>query len=159
MNPQDLLIIIVALLGVGYGFLLGRSRVVAALLGLYAGYAVAVIAGPGVVNWLDAHGALSQSSLPFIQLVILWVVTVLFVYRFRIEATVGKSNRGIVSHILTAIFSVLVVGLALSLTIPLLISSGQSWNNSTLAIRVLDYKVAWATLPLLFWVALPFLRQ
>ena len=154
MNPQDLIISIALLIGLGYGFMLGRSRVVGALLGLYAGYAVASLAGPQLGSWLS----LDKGSLPWLELVLLWAVALLFIYRFKVDASVGRAH-GVVSYILTLLFSGMVGALALVLTVPLLVAAGQDWSQGGLWPRIEALEYLWVSLPLLVWGVLSFLRK
>jgi hypothetical protein len=158
MSPQDLTVAIVLLLALGYGFVIGRSRVVAALLGLYAGFAVNTLVGPSLNDWLVRQGVFSANSTPWVQVILLLTVLVLFIYRFDVQAIVGR-QRGLASHLLTAIFSFLAAALGLTLVLQLLVVAGQGWEDGQISGRLLDLAAVWASLPLLLWGVLSFLRR
>lgn len=158
MNPQDLTVVIILLLALGYGFVIGRSRVVAALLGVYTGYALGALIGPELNDWLVARGVISQSGTPWVAILLLLLPMILFIYRFDVQAVVGR-QKGLMSHALTAVFSFLVAALALTLVLQQLVIAGQSWQDGAVAGQLIDLATVWVSLPLVLWGVLSFLRR
>lgn len=157
----DLFITLCFLIGLGYGLILGRERIVTTLVASYIGFAVANEIGNALHEILTGSSLLNESiwiksnvSIFAVKTFLFVLFVVLLTLKGEFAALPGAFSTGIKGTILTALYSFLGTGLVVSSLIFFLPDPARSslLAQSTLATSVLQYRNWWLVLPILVMI-------
>jgi hypothetical protein len=160
MSANDILIVIVFVVAIAYGYLIGRTRVMSLMIGGYVGLFIAQNVTPEGMKFLINSKVTNNDSSTMISLLLL-IVVVLF-FQFKSNMSVGDgSGRGVVQLALTGIYSFLTAGLLVDGVVRLLpLSQQESFSqSSTFISQVMSYHTLWLIGPLGLWMVLSLLRR
>lgn len=157
----DLFITLCFLIGLGYGLILGRERIVTTLIASYIGFAVANEIGNALHEILTGTALLNESiwiksnvSIFAVKTFLFTLFVVLLTLKGEFVGSPGVFSTGIKGTILTGLYSFLTSGLVISSLISFLPSPAQGSliAQSNLAASVLQYRNWWLVLPLLVMI-------
>lgn len=158
----DLFITLFFILSVGYGFLLGRGKIVAVLLSTYVGLAVASETGDIFYKILirisSTLPVLTQSV--FVVKLVIFAAIIVFLTAKLAPFDAGP-ERGILSVVFTALYGFLNGGLILS-SIGFFMSEAEKsaiFSQSDLALKIMDARFWWLVGPILVMVVAGFIRD
>jgi len=160
----NLAIIVIFLMGIAFGYILQREKIVATMLSVYVALIVtqatsgtlqAFFEGSKTFNqfWINLH-----ASSFTVRVVIFMAVITLLSAKSGIS---GGKTRGILSPIEIVLFSILTTGLILgSIFYFLPAETRQTFAaNSQLAALIINQYVWWVILPVVVLIALGFFRK
>lgn len=157
----DLFITLCFLIGMGYGLILGRSRIVVTLIASYIGFAVANEIGNALYQILTGSTLLNESiwiqsniSIFAVKTFLFAAIVVVLTMKGEFTAIPGAFATGFKGTIITALYSFLTSGLVISSIIYFLpkITQDALLTQSSLAVTVLQYRNWWLFLPVLLMV-------
>ena len=160
----NLAIIIIFVVGIAFGYILQRDKIVTTMLSVYVGL-IATQALSGTMQqffegsktlssfWINLHAS------PFtIRLVIFMVVIVLLAAKSGIS---GSKTKGLLSPIEVIIYSILTTGLILASIFYFMPASSRDAfaASSQMAALVINYYIWWILLPIVALIAAGFFRK
>ncbi len=157
----DLFITLCFLIGLGYGLILGRSRIVVTLIASYIGFAVANEIGNALHEILTGSTLLSNSiwiksniSVFAVKTFLFAAIVVFLTMKGEFTATPGAFLSGMKGTLITALYSFLTSGLVISSIIYFLpqVTQAALLAQSSLAEKVFLYRNWWLFLPILLMV-------
>jgi len=157
----DLIITLFFVMFAAYGLLLGRGKVITALLASYVGLAVAGEAGNIFAEALKNFSGFAPflSSL-FTVKIIIFALIVIFL-TLKLGSFEFGSEQGLVATGTTAVLSFLNAGLILS-TVGLFMSESERsiiFAQSDLAIKIMDFRFWWLVGPFVVLVLAGMLKN
>lgn len=162
----DLLISIFFIMGISYGFILQREKILATILAVYVGWAVSNVWAKPI------YGLLTGKTLVFDQL---WFKTDLTLFHVKVGlfviivvllalkgdfADITRRIGGSSSPLIVFLYSFLNAGLALSIIFSFMGPKAMVYlsNVSHLAELVIDYKNWWIVAPAVVMIVAGFMR-
>jgi len=160
----DLFIILFFAVCVGYGLLLGKSRVSGILLSSYVGLAVASETGDILVNSVRNLASFSEklaatSSFTLKTLIFAFIIVFLTLKNENVQTS--SSDRGMISTLFSGAYGFLSGGLILT-SIGMFMTDVEKasiYNQSSLAQRIMDLRFWWLLLPILAIIVAGFIRD
>ena len=160
----NLAIAVVFLMGIAFGYILQREKIVATMLSVYVALIVtqatsgslqAYLEGSKTFNqfWLNLHAS------PFtVRVLIFMAVITLLSAKSGVS---GGKTKGILSPIEIVVFSILTTGLILGSVFYFLpVETRDTFAaNSKLAALIINYYTWWVILPVVVLVGLGFIRK
>lgn len=159
----DLFITLCFIIGLGYGLILGRQRIIVVLVACYVAYAVALVVGETIYSILSGSTLLSDTiwiksniSEFGAKALIFGIVAVLLTLKGEISALPGKFAGGGKSAIVVVLYGFLTSGLVVSSIISFLSKTSQQalFYQSSLAELVMKFHNWWLILPIVLMVSL-----
>jgi hypothetical protein len=160
----NLAIIVIFILGIAFGYILQRDKIVATMLSVYVGLIVTqaisgtmqqFFEGQTTLNkfWINVHAS------PFtIRLAIFMLVITLLSAKSGLS---GGKTKGLLSPIETILYSILTTGLILSSIFYFMpVESRDAFSaTSSMANLIIKYYIWWIVLPVIAIVATGFFRK
>lgn len=156
----DLFITLFFVIGVGYGVILQREKILATLISTYIALAVATVWGDKVFEFFNGNSILfnqfwirSNMSEFSIKALLFGVLIVLLTLKGDFSVNMGKSE-GMVSTVFVFIYSFLTTGLIVESVISFLPQTAMMAiiNQSNVAALVMNYDIAWVVVPALLMI-------
>jgi len=163
----DLFITLFFVIGVGYGAIMQREKILSTLVSVYIGMAVATVWGPKVYAFLQGNNVFfnqlfirTNASEFTVKTFIFAAIVVLLTIKGDFSVSLQKIE-GFVSSIFVFIYSFLNTGLIISTVIFFLPAAARQSMvmQSNLAEFVVDYRLAWVVLPALLMIVGGFLSS
>lgn len=163
----DLLVTIFFIMGIGYGFILQRDRILATLVGTYIGLAVTTVWGDTIYSLFSGNTVLfnqlwfRSSASPFTIKVALFAFFIVMLSLKGEFVHMTKRNLGAGSPIILFAYAFLSSGLILSSIFGFMdpVTQTRIAATSHLASLVMHYKVAWIVLPAIVMVIAGFIKD
>jgi hypothetical protein len=161
----DLFITLFFVIGVGYGVILQREKILATLISTYIALAVASVWGDKVFEFFNGNSILfnqfwirSNMSEFSIKALLFAIIIVLLTLKGDFAVSMTKAE-GMVSTIFVFIYSFLNTGLIVSSVINFLPATAEASiiAQSTVAELIMNYDVAWVVIPALLMIVGGFL--
>lgn len=161
----DLFITLFFVVGVGYGVILQREKILATLISTYVALSVATVWGDKVFEFFNGNSILfnqfwirSNMSEFSIKALLFGLLIVLLTLKGDFSVSMGKAE-GMVSTVFVVIYSFLTTGLIVESVINFLPQTAKLaiLNQSNVASLVMNYDVAWVVVPALLMIVGGFL--
>lgn len=161
----DLAIIVLFLIGMAFGYILQREKIVATLISVYVALVVTQVFSGNVFEFFQGDKTLfnqvwikSESSPFTIRVIIFMAVIMLLSAKGGIS---GAKAKGVFSPIEILGFSFLTVALILSSIFQFMpLESREAFMaSSRMATIIIKYNVYWVVIPVAILIALGFLRR
>jgi len=161
----DLFITLFFIIGIGYGVILQREKILATLVSTYIALAVASVWGEKVFEFFNGNTILFnqfwvRSNLSEFSIKALLFALIIVLLTLKGDFTIGlQKNEGMVSMVFVFIYSFLNTGLIISSVINFLPAASKLTiiSSSNLAATVMNYSTAWIVLPALLMIVGGFL--
>jgi len=159
----DLFITLCFLIGLGYGLILGRERIITTLVASFIGFAVANEVGNAIFATLSGSNLINDSiwvktnlSVFAVKTTLFALIVVLLTTKGEFGAIPGAFSTGLKGVLVTGLYSFLTSGLVISSIISFLPENALNalLAQSTLANSVLIYRNWWLIGPVILMIAL-----
>jgi len=163
----DLFITLFFIVGMGYGVILQREKILATLISTYIALAVATAWGDKVFEFFNGNSILfnqfwirSNMSEFSIKALLFGLLIVLLTLKGDFSVSIAKAE-GMVSTVFVFIYSFLNTGLIVESIINFLPQTAKMAiiNQSNIAALVMSYDIAWVVIPALLMVLGGFLTS
>lgn len=163
----DLFITLFFIVGIGYGVILQREKILATLISTYIALAVATAWGDKVFEFFNGNSILfnqfwirSNMSEFSIKALLFGLLIVLLTLKGDFSVSIGKAE-GMVSTVFVFIYSFLNTGLIVASIINFLPQTAKMTiiNQSDIATLVMNYDIAWVVVPALLMIVGGFLTS
>jgi len=163
----DLFITLFFIVGMGYGVILQREKILATLISTYIALAVATTWGDKVFEFFNGNSVLfnqfwirSNMSEFSIKALLFGLLIVLLTLKGDFSVSIGKAE-GMISTLFVFIYSFLNTGLIVESIINFLPQTAKMAiiSQSNIASLVMSYDIAWVVLPALLMIVGGFLTS
>jgi len=153
----DLIITLMLIVGIGYGIVLQREKIITTMVGVYVGMVVAQNWGPSVFKFFSGNNVLFDSlwikanASPFtIKAILFGIVVVLITVKSDFARTIQQTSSSL-SGLMVIAYSFLTTTLAISAVLSFLPASQIAIivARSDLAEFIMDNYIFWIVLPII----------
>jgi len=160
----DLAITVFFLMGIAFGYILQRDKIVATLLSVYVGLIITQAVSGNVQNFLQGDATLSNiwvkaNASPFTIRAIIFIAVIMLVSAK--SGISGGKSKGILSPLEVIVYSVFTSGLILSSLFYFMPAESREAfvMSSRMAKLVINNYIWWIILPIAFMVVSGFFRK
>lgn len=163
----DLFITLFFIMTLGYGLILGRQRIVIALISCYIAYAISEVVGGSLYNVLTGGSLISEIWVKSnisefgVKGFLFFLIAVLVALKGEIGVNPGKFAEGGKGAIFTAIYSFLTAGLIIAILVSFLdpVAKQAFLQQSNLAQKIVNYYNLWFLGPVILMISLGFIKD
>lgn len=153
----DLIILLLGFLGLVYGMLIGKKKILAVLVNLYIAFAVVMVAGDKFHSFISNFQIISKnlaSSAYGSKTILLVILAALLTIKSELS---GLENTSI-SKLQGGVYGLLTVGFILSTTFSFMSTAELTSLNSNFALIINQYQIVWVVFPVVFMILSAFFR-